>query len=112
MKDNETKQYLVDYEELAKFVDSLIAEKYPGHPAEVYSNLRENMIEEVDDYVATELFGNLTDAELVELNQVLDTAEEPSVFQSFFDKQGIDFRQKVADAMAVYGRKFLGGQNE
>lgn len=104
--------YLVDSSTLGKFVDLLIAQKYPDQPAENFSELKTNAIKALDDRISANIFGGLDAAELTELNQILDTGEEnPDVFRNFFRNTNLDLEQKITDTLMTFKNEFLGVQN-
>ncbi len=106
-------EYLVEYETLAKFVDGLIAEKYPNRPAEETKDLREDSIRQLDDAIYEEIFGELTDQQVEDLTKLLNDPSTPAErFQDFFKSVGINLEQRAASAMRSFANKFLGGEND
>ncbi|MBR2837116.1 hypothetical protein IKE79_02035 [Candidatus Saccharibacteria bacterium] len=104
--------YLVDQETLGQFADKLIATKYPGHPADIYSNLRDQIIADLDDKVSDAIFGGLSREQFDELSALLDQDnDDPSIFEKFFKTHNIDIKSEVIAALSNYEREFLGGQN-
>ncbi len=104
--------YLVERETLAKLVDTLLAQKFPGQPAESFSSLREESIKQLDDRISKAVFGSLSSSQLEELNAMLDRGEnDPVAFQDFFKNSGVDIESIIADAMQKFAQEFLGGQN-
>ena len=106
--------YLIDRETLGKFVDELIKRKaLPANSPEELNNLREESIKSLDDKIGLAVFGNLTDEQNTELNQLLDrTDAEESDYEDFFNKIGLNVEQTITDTMNAFGEEFLaGGQN-
>ena len=100
-------------EVLGKFVDSLIAQKYPGQPAENFTEIREKSIDEISKKIDMAMYGGLTIEQLEEVNALLDKNEDdPSAFEEFFKKAGVDTMQVTKDVLANYKASFLGGINE
>ncbi|MBR3132270.1 hypothetical protein IKG33_02590 [Candidatus Saccharibacteria bacterium] len=105
--------YLIDRETLGKFVDELIKkEPLAVNDVEELDSLREKTMKALDDKISTDLFGKLNDEQLSEINKLLDESEDPDIFQSFFDRAGIDMEQSITDSMQDFAKSFLGGQNE
>lgn len=103
--------YTADYEQMAKFVDALIAQKYPGEPAENYQSLREELISQLSDQIDAATFDKLTKDQQQEFNQLAesDNSDDALIYLGFFEKLGLDFGEIVKDAMVKFGTKFLGG---
>ncbi|MBP5513080.1 hypothetical protein J6X73_02895 [Candidatus Saccharibacteria bacterium] len=106
--------YLIDYETLGKFVDGLIAIKYPQKNAEAdLATIREKSIREVNDKIEKEVFGGLTLLQVSDLEHLLD---DPSAteqdYEAFFKKTGVDFEQKVTKTMQSFAQEFLGGNHD
>ena len=106
--------YLIDRQTLGRFVDELIKRKaLPVNTPEELNNLREESIKALDDKIGLAIFGNLTNEQNTELNQLLDrTDAEESDFEGFFNKIGLNVEQTITDTMNAFGEEFLtGGQN-
>lgn len=104
--------YFIDYETLAKFIDKLIAEKYPNQPMAELKTLRDDSIRRLDDKIGEEIFGTLTDEQNSNLDQLLDDpSATPEAYQEFFKKSGISIEQKAANVMQNFAQEFLGGKN-
>lgn len=104
--------YLLDRQTLEQFVNDLIAQRFPGQvETPQITHLREVAIQTLDDRIGTAIFGNLTQSQLAEVNQLLDTTDDPAAFQQFFQKVGIDLEVTIAKAMRKFSDEFLGGQN-
>ena len=97
---------------MGQFVDALMAQKYPGQPADTLQNEREAAIKSLDDEVCYAIFGGLDTEQLAEINRILDTTPDESHITAFFDKAGIKPEEKSAEAMQNFAKKFLGGVNE
>ncbi len=106
--------YLTDRETLGKFVDELIkrspvSDKTP----EELEAWREKQMQIIDERISYAIFGRLNEAQLAELNQILDRGEEsPEVFQKFFDDAHIDLVKIMEDTLQAYSAGFFGGRNE
>ena len=107
------KEYLVDYEELAKFVDALITQKYPGTPVEAHKDLREKTINELDESIGTAIFNSLSQSELDELNSLLDreSATERD-YDAFIDKTNLDLAKITEQTAKEYADRFLSDNDE
>ena len=105
--------YLIDRETLGKFVDELLAKKYPGKsPAELES-LREEGIQALDDKIGDTIFGALSDDQLEEVNALMDKEEDnPDVFRDFFTNAGVDLEAKTTEALQSYAESYLNGGEE
>ena len=103
------KKYLVDYEELAKFVDTLISQKYPDEPVDRHKALREKSIEELDLAIGSAIFGSLAKPDLDRLNQLLDqeSATEED-YDHFFEDLNLDLAKITERAAQKYAKQFLG----
>lgn len=106
--------YLIDRETLGKFVDELIKRKpLPVNTVEELNALREESIKTLDDRISKAMLSSLTDAQLDELEQMLDRGEDsPEAYESFYKAAGVDLEQVTSVAMQQFGAEFLeGGQN-
>lgn len=97
---------------MGQFVDALLAQKYPGQPADALQDERESAIKSLDDEVCYAIFGSLDTEQLAEINQILDTTPDESHITAFFDKVGINPEKQSSEAMQNFAKKFLGGTNE
>jgi hypothetical protein len=104
--------YLLDYETLGGFVDSLMkAKPVPAQTPEELNTLRENNIKRLDDKITQAVFGSLNDSQLKELNVLLDQDDgTPEVYEKFFQDAGINIQRTIAGVMQSYKEEFLGGQ--
>ena len=106
--------YLVDREILGQFIDELIKKKPLNvNSVDELNNFREQQIKVLDDRIGTAIFGQLTEEQTKEINEMLDRGEEnPDVFEDFFEKSGVDLEKTMQEVMETFGREFLeGGQN-
>lgn len=104
--------YLIGRETLGKFIDQLIAQKYPNQPSSSLEELRESNIKKLDDQISDAVFSSLDDTQLDEISAILDREENnPTAFQIFFKNVGIDIEQVITDAMTKFSQDFLGGEN-
>lgn len=104
--------YLIGRETLGKFIDQLIAQKYPNQPSSSLEELRESNIKKLDDQISDAVFSSLDDTQLDEISAILDREEnDPTAFQIFFKNVGIDIEQVITDAMTKFSQDFLGGEN-
>lgn len=105
--------YHADYDELAKFIDALAEQKSPNTP--LPKDEREKLIEELNAKIDAALLDDLSEQEIQELEYLLKTHQKsessPADFLDFFKNAGIDYRQKVQDAMTEFGQEFIGGKN-
>ena len=104
--------YLVDRETLSQFVDELIKKKaLVVDNVEELNQIRENSIMALDDQISTAVFSSLTQAQIDELNILLDQ-DESADYEEFFTKYNINIHEIVKNAMQDFANNFLGGQNE
>lgn len=105
-------QYLVERDILAKVVDTLISQKYPGETPENINTIREDGIHRLDNVISDKIFGSLNTEQLKEINKIFDDQEEdPDVFKDFFKKAGVNLEQKINEAVQEFSADFLGGEN-
>lgn len=113
MQQAEQNQQGADYEQIAEFVDALIAKKYPGEPAENYHDIREEAIQSLRDQINAALYSGLTPEQKQELESLAETnGDSASAFIDFFTASGINFNQAIQKTLIDFGTKFLGGTNE
>ena len=108
--------YLTDRETLGKFVDELLAKKYPGREPMELGALREENIKRLDDEIGDAIFGALSREQLEEFNALIDGGEDhPDVFRNFFKNAGINLEEKMSGVLQEYSERFLseekGAQN-
>ncbi len=100
--------YLTDRETLGKFVDELLAKKFPEKGASELEPLREENIKKLDDEIGDAIFGALTREQLEEYNAILDTGtEDPDVFRNFFKNAGLDLESIISEALNTYAANFF-----
>lgn len=104
-------EYLLDRETLGKFIDELMKQRtLPVGSAEELTKYREEQMRILDNSISQALIGGLNSEQAAELNTLLDNeAENPDVFQQFFERQGINVEQVITNAMESFGRAYLGG---
>lgn len=104
---------LLDRQILEQFADALLAQKYPGQPAETLVTERERIITELDDAVGQSIVDSLSSEQLDEYLNLLNTEQEDSsVFENFFKNNQIDLSKTIEEAGKNYALKYLGGANE
>lgn len=106
--------YLFDRETLGKFVDELIKKRpLPIEDANELSNYREEQMRALDKHITNALFGSLDEAQIADLNQLLNQeTENPDVFRNFFSEQKINVEQIITDAASSFSAEYLkGAQN-
>ncbi len=119
MKNNNQKnimeEYLLDKDTLGKVIDELM-KKHPlsVDKVEELPKYKEEQMRALDDHVAKTLIESLNQDQATSLSELLDQeTENPDVFRSFFDNQGINVEQIIQKAFNSFEEKFLmGGQNE
>ncbi len=103
----------IQHEILGRFVDGLIAQKYPGQPAENFKEIRNQSIDEVNKKIDMAIYSSLSIEQLEEINDLFENNEEnPDVFADFFKRAGVDTEQITKEALEGYAKSFLGGGNE
>ena len=108
-------EYILDRDTLGKVVDELI-KKHPlsVDKAEELPKYKEEQMRALDNHVAKTLIGSLNQEQAASLSELLDQeTENPDVFRSFFDNQGIDVEQIILKAFNSFEKEYLmGGENE
>ena len=105
-------QYLIERGTLAKIVDMLISQKYPGETPVNINTIREDGIHSLDNVISDKIFGSLNTEQMKEINKIFDDQEEdPTVFRDFFKKAGVNLDQKINEAVQEFSADFLGGEN-
>ena len=103
----------IQHEILGRFVDGLIAQKYPGQPAENFKEIRNKSIDEVNKKIDMAIYSSLSIEQLEEINDLFENNEEnPDVFADFFKRAGVDAEQITKETLEGYAKSFLGGSNE
>lgn len=105
MKEN----YLVDRQDLARFVDELIKKKpLPVDTTEELEDFRARTIDSLDDSIGLAIFGQLDDEQDAELNHLLDDKHSTEDdYEQFFTKIGLNVDQTVQDTMTAFASAFL-----
>ena len=105
--------YLTDRETLGKFVDELLAKKFPGKDPAELMNFREENIKQLDDEIGDAIFGALSREQLEEFNAILDSGEEnEDVFRNFFSNAGLDLESKISETLQKFAARYLGEEGE
>ena len=103
--------YLTDRETLGKFVDELLAKKFPGRDSAELTDLREENIKQLDDQNRDAVFRALPREQLQEFNAILDSGEEnQDVFRNFFSNAGLDLESKISETLKSFSMRFLEGK--
>ena len=106
------KNNLIERETLGQFADGLVAQKYQKLPDKYKTEIREQVIDELDDRICMAVFGDLSEKQLDELDGVLSRDDgDEKTFQQFFKKNGIDITESINRALTSYQEEFLGGVN-
>ena len=101
--------YLVNRQDLARFVDELIKKKpLPVDTTEELEQFRTNAIDSLDDSIGLAIFGQLDDEQDAEFNQLLeDKKSTEDDFEKFFSRVGLDIDKTVQDTMTSFATAFL-----
>lgn len=103
---------LIDRQALEQVVDALLAQKYPGQPAETLTEVRENAIASLDDAIGKSIVDGMNGEQLAKYRSLLETEQEDStVFENFFRENNIDLEANIKNAVGAFGQAFLGGAN-
>ncbi len=103
---------LNDRETLGQFVDALLAQKYPGQPAETYKEERETAIKELDDEIGVAIFGDFTPEQLNEAGRLMTNPQTSEAeLKNFFVNAGVNLEQRTAEAMRKFAQRLIGGNN-
>ena len=116
-------EYLIDRETLGQFVDSLIAQKYPGRPADDLTSsetadlakLRDDALNRLNARIGENLFGALSITAHDEIDSLLANPDTPpDEFRAFFEKYHIDVEEILKRTFADFQAEFMqeGGHNE
>lgn len=108
--------YLTDRETLGKFVDGMLAKKYPGQEPMTLGALRDEHIKQLDDEIGDAIFEDLSREQIEEFNSIIDSGEDNmDVFRSFFKNAGVDLEGKMSEVLQRHAERFLseakGGEN-
>lgn len=110
-KNNMNKKYFIDQQTLEKFVEPIIAQKYPDISGSELASLREESIQKLDDSIGNSIFGSMTEPQLAEFSSILDKDDDPEVLCDFFDRTNINLEEKITEALEKFKADFLGGDN-
>ncbi len=101
--------YLVNRQDLANFVDELIKKKpLPVDTTEELEAFRTHTIDSLDDSIGLAIFGQLSEEQDAELNQLLDDKQSTEDdFEKFFSRIGLDVEKTVEDTMSAFATAFL-----
>ena len=105
--------YLIDRETLGRFVDELLKHKaLPVDNADELNAQREAAIKTLDERIGLAIFGQFTEEQNTEFNQLLDREDTTEAdYEAFFNNIGLDTEKIVTDAMKEFATEFLGGHN-
>lgn len=103
---------LIERETLGQFADTLIAQKYPNLPDKAKLEIREKVIDEIDERIGMAIFGSLTEDQLEEINAMLDRkSTSEKAYREFFARHNVNLRSKIDEALADFKEEYLGGEN-
>lgn len=105
--------YLIDRETLGEFVDELIKKQALAvDDTDELNRKREEAIKALDDKIGVAVFGQFTQEQYREFDQMLDRDETTKEdYQAFFDKIGLNLEETITNAMQEFAQEFLGGKN-
>ena len=104
--------YLIDRQTLGQFVDALIKKKTLAvSTTDELDTLREETMKSLDDQIGLAIFGNLTESQDAEFNQMLDRNASESEYEDFFQRINLNVGDVVTNTMKSFAQNFLGGQN-
>lgn len=90
------------------FVDKMMADKgLDAMGAEEQQGLRKSLRAKVEEQVERAMLSALTDAQLVELERMMDEGASDAELDKFFDESGADFDGAVHEAMTEFRKAFL-----
>lgn len=109
--ENATEDYLINKETLSRFIDELIRRHpIPIDNAEKLKEFRDEQMRALDDHIINTLFGNLDDAQLNSLDQLLNQEfENPDVFRKFFLDNNINVEQIIIDSVKSFNELYAKG---
>lgn len=104
--------YLIDRETLGRFVEMLIQKKQISMNETDINSLKEKTTKELDDKISQALLECLSDEQLAELENMLDSGEQSTeAYERFYRAAGINTEQIIKDTAQKFAQAFLGGQN-
>lgn len=90
------------------FVDKMMADKgLDAMSAEEQAMLRKSLREKVEEQVEQAMLGALTDAQLLELERLMDAEASDEELDKFFDNSGADFDGAAEEALVEFRKAFL-----
>lgn len=89
------------------FVDKMMADKGLDVASPEYGELRKNLREKTEEQIEQAMLRALSDAQLLELESLMDNNASDEAIDAFFDNAGVDFTQAVEQAMAEFRKAFL-----
>lgn len=104
-------EYLINKETLSKFIDELI-KRYPIpiDDATKLKEFRDEQMRALDDHITNTLFGSLDEAQLNDLELLLNQEfENPDVFRKFFLDNNINVEQIIIDSVKSFNELYAKG---
>ncbi len=90
------------------FVDKMMADKGLGAmSAEQQEELRKNLRVKVEEQIEQAMLRALSDAQLLELEKLVDDGVSDEELDAFFENSGADFTKAAEQAMAEFRKAFL-----
>lgn len=103
---------LIDRDQLVRYVDALIAAKYPNQPEKILTMDREKYVVELNNHIMEGISKDLDDSKLKELDSILeDPKSNEDSIKEFFAKTGVSLDDRIASAMTDYTRNFMEVKN-
>ena len=103
-------KYLIDRETLVKFVDPVIAQKYPEAKEPELSQIREENVKKLDDLICDAIFDDLTLEQLEGMKEVLSSGDDDQdAICEFLDNNNINLEKKILKALEQFKLELLGG---
>ena len=95
---------------LGKYVDELIARKYPDQPSVNFAKLREDAIVYLDNRIADGILVCLTEEQLDDFQSKLEGNElnTPEAMRTFYDQCGLDLDAVMKKTVDDFANEFLG----
>ncbi len=94
---------------LESFVDRLYEEKnFPQNlEAEVVKQIKDDLLEQVEDRINALIINNLSEENLEEFNQKIDQEVSDQEMQKFFNENIPDLAQLIAAELIVFKQTYL-----
>lgn len=90
------------------FVDKMMSDKGMGAmSAEQQEELRKNLRVKVEEQIEQAMLRALSDAQLVELEKLVDNGVSDEELDVFFENSGADFTKAAEQAMTEFRKAFL-----